>query len=546
MQDSLTQIMETIWEFLPNLLGALAILIGGWLVARILGALVRGALKRTNVDNRLAGWVAPDAKEPFATERMAGKLVYYLVMLFVLVAFFEALNLDLITQPLNALLTEVGRFAPRLLGALGLLILAWILATVLRRLVAGALTATRLDERLGEMGPDERRGEMDTDADMDAPGGTGPETDKGMSLSHSLAEAVYWLVFLLFLPAILSTLAIEGLLAPVQEMATQVLAFLPNLFAALVILGVGWFVARLVSRIVANLLAAAGTDSLMEEGMGGRSLSDLIGIVVYVLILIPVVIASLNALQMEAITTPASAMLENMLAAIPGIFAAALILIIAFMVGRLVSGLVANILEGAGFNELPARLGLKTVSGPGGRSPSEVVGFLVLLGIMVFAAIEASSMMGFATLADILGRFIVFAGQVALGLVVFVIGLWIANMAATAIRSSAARGAPFMAVVARVSILALAGAMGLREMGVGEQIIELAFGLLLGAVAVAAALAFGLGARETAGEQVKEWLSRRESATGGGKRTGGGRTGGGQTGGGQTGGGQTAGGPPAR
>jgi len=540
MQDSLTQIMETIWQFLPNLLGALAILIGGWLVARILGALTRGALKRTDFDNRLAGWVAPDAKEPFATERIAGKLVYYLVMLFVLVAFFEALNLDLITQPLNALLTEVGRFAPRLLGALGLLILAWILATVLRRLVAGALSATRLDERLGEMGPE---------AGEDTPEEAGPETGKGMSLSQSLAEAVYWLVFLLFLPAILSTLAIEGLLAPVQDMASQVLAFVPNLFAGLVILGVGWFVARLVSRIVANLLAAAGTDSLMEEGMGGRSLSDLIGIVVYVLILIPVVIASLNALEMEAITTPASAMLENMLAAIPGIFAAALILIIAYMVGRLVSGLVASILEGAGFNDLPARLGLKAVSGPGGRSPSEVVGFLVLLGIMVFAAIEASSMMGFATLADILGRFIVFAGQVALGLVVLVIGLWLANMAATAIRSSAARGARLMAVVARVSILALAGAMGLREMGVGEQIIELAFGLLLGAVAVAAALAFGLGARETAGEQVKEWLSRKEMATSGGQTAGGKETGsGGQTAGDKQtgGGGQTAGGSPTR
>ena len=72
-------------------------------------------------------------------------------------------------------------------------------------------------------------------------------------------------------------------------------------------------------------------------------------------------------------------------------------------------------------------------------------------------------------------------------------------------------------MAARVSILGLAGAMALREMGLADDIINLAFGLILGSVAVATALAFGLGSRELAANQVQSWLrslSRRDEGTG--------------------------------
>jgi hypothetical protein len=57
-----------------------------------------------------------------------------------------------------------------------------------------------------------------------------------------------------------------------------------------------------------------------------------------------------------------------------------------------------------------------------------------------------------------------------------------------------------------VSIIVLAGAMALRQMGVANDIINLAFGLLLGAVALAVALAVGLGARDVAGREVEEMI----------------------------------------
>jgi hypothetical protein len=325
------------------------------------------------------------------------------------------------------------------------------------------------------------------------------------------------LVFLLFLPNILETLKLQGLLAPVQGLIDRVLTFLPNILAAGVILAAGWFIARIVQRIVTNLLAAVGVDGIGEKvglapALGTKRLSGLLGLIVYVFILIPVLISSLNALALEAITRPASNMLGSLLDAIPALFATALLLTLAYVVGRLVSGLVVNLLAGAGFNNILARLGLaKEGAKQNERAPAGVVGTLILVAIMLFASIEAAGLLGFENLSALLSNFVGFAGQVILGLIVFGVGLFLANVAAQTIRSSSAQQAGLLAVAARVSIIVLAGAIALRQMGLANEIIELAFGLLLGSIAVAAALAFGLGARELAARQVETWLQSLKS-----------------------------------
>ena len=70
-------------------------------------------------------------------------------------------------------------------------------------------------------------------------------------------------------------------------------------------------------------------------------------------------------------------------------------------------------------------------------------------------------------------------------------------------RSSGATQSNLLALTARISIIVLAGAMALRQMGLANEIINLVFGLLLGAVA--AALAFGLGGRDVAGRTIEDW-----------------------------------------
>ena len=492
MQVILDQITQLVGAYIPNLIGALAILIIGWLVALVVSAIVRRALRRTTLDNRLARWIVGEEKaEAIKVERWIAKGVYYLILLFVLIAFFQTLGLTIITEPLNQLLTQVFQYAPRLLWAGLWLLIAWIVASALKLAVSRVLSAAKIDERLGSL--------------------AGLEEEGRVPLAQTLGDAVYWLVFLLFLPAVLDALGLEGLLGPVQGMTNKVLGFLPNIFAAGLILVVGWFIARIVQRIVTNLLAAIGADRLSEQVglatvLGKQRLSGLLGLVVYVLILIPVLIATLNALALEAITRPAANMLNTILGALPAIFAASLVVTIAYVVGRVVAGLVTNLLTGAGFNAILARLGLGKEPAEGERTPSEIVGYLVLVAIMLFAAVEVSRLLGFVLLADLVTQFTVFAGQVILGLIIFAFGLYLANLASKTVLASGVAQAGLLALAARVSILVLAGAMALRQMGLANEIINLAFGLLLGAIAVAVALAFGLGGREIAARELEEWL----------------------------------------
>ena len=439
-------------------------------------------------------------------------------MLLVLIGFFQTLQLAAVSTPLGLLLAEVLAFVPRLLGAALLLLVAWVVASILKRVVTGVLGRMGVDRRLDRMVGEEpaedtayRRTATSPEPTPASGSGTAYEPAR-VSLADTLGDVVYWLVFLLFLPAILGALGLGGILEPVQAMLTRTLAYLPNVVAAGLILLVGWFVARIVRRIVTGLLAAAGIDRLGErvglsQVLGRQTLSGLVGLLAYIFILVPVLISALSALQIEAVTRPATNMLDTFLAAIPNIFAAAVVLAIAYIVGRLISGLVTNLLAGIGFDTVPARLGLTSGTPTvGRRTPSEIVGALVLVAVMLFATVEAFRLLNFTALADLLAELVQLGGQVVLGLIVLAIGAYLANLAAELIRSSGTANAGLLALVARVAILVLAGAMALRQMGIANEIVNLAFGLLLGAVAVAAALAFGFGGREVAGRELDDWV----------------------------------------
>ncbi len=301
-----------------------------------------------------------------------------------------------------------------------------------------------------------------------------------------------------------------------EGMVEKITAFLPNLFVAGFILLVGLFLARVICRIVTNVLAAFGADKLGEKvgltrGAKPFSLSKTLGWLVYIFILIPIVIAALDAVGLEAITQPTGNMLQRLLSGIPSVFAAALVLGIAYVIGRLVGQLIKSLLETVNFDALPSKLGLGGQADGAKWSPSAIVGYLVLVVVLLFAAVSALSLLGFANLSDLLVDFLFFVGHILMGLVILAIGLYLSSVVAEIIKSRQITQAVLLSLVARVAILLLAGAMALRQMGLANEIISLAFGLLLGSVAVAGAIAFGLGGREIAAQKLKEWLSSIES-----------------------------------
>jgi hypothetical protein len=508
VENFVKQTTTTVGGFLPNLLGAIITLFVGWIVAWIVSAVVRNILKRTDLDNRLGNWVTGGARSAMNTEKIGGDIAFWLIFLFAILAFLNALQLTVVAQPLNNVLSQILAFIPKLISAAVLAGIAWVIATAVKAIVvrtAGTVMPTmsrRLNVGNNQVLP-----------------------------SETLGNALYWFVFLFFLPVILGVLDLNGPLAPVQNLLNDILSALPNIFKALLIGVVGWLVANVVKGLVTNLLAAAGTERLaaqigLNRAAPGQSLSGLIGTVVYVMVLIPTAVAALEALQIPAISGPATSMLQQVLNTIPQILTAGAILAVAYVVSQFIGDLVTNLLNGLGFNNIFRTLGLhslhqSTTAPPAPpttvrgeivpsrtkQTPAEVVGFVARIAVMLVAAVAATGVLGIPALTNLVNGLLVIAGQVLAGVVVFAIGLYLANLAQRVVSSSGTQQSVLLGQVARLAIIVFVGAMALQQMGIASSIVNLAFGLLLGAIAVAIAISFGLGGRDVASEQLRDWLS---------------------------------------
>ncbi|MDH3872064.1 MAG: mechanosensitive ion channel [Gammaproteobacteria bacterium] len=473
-------ILNTLGEFLPKIAGALGILVIGWLVAVIVRAAIRKGLSLAGLNEKVSG----DGEKKMDLEGGIAKGGYWIVIIMTLIAVFNVLDLELVSRPLENMVGQVLDYLPRIIGGGVLLLIAWLLATGARTLSSKALAATTLDDKLS------------AEAGMTPP-------------SDNISNVVYWLILLLFLPAVLGAFQLGGLLDPVQGMVDKILNMLPNIFAAAVIGLVGWFVAKILRDLVSNLLAAAGADGIGEKAglQGSVSISRLVGTVVFIFVFIPALIAALNALQIESISQPATEMLGLMMAAIPNIFAAAIILGIAWFVARLVANLLSNLLEGMGFNRLPEKVGLADAF-TDDFTASKLVGSIIIFFAMLFATAEAANRLGFSQVNELVAMFIEFGGQIILGTVILSVGFWLANLVYQGISKVGGANSAAMANIARIAILGLVTAMGLRAMGIANDIVNMAFALTLGSVAVAVALSFGLGGREAAGKQMEYWLAK--------------------------------------
>lgn len=513
--------MQTIWDafvnavsvWLPRVVAALGILLVGWIIALVVRALVRRLLSWVKLDARLArgaeaaqgapaegppagGEPAPatTVQKPPSVENLIAQFVYYLILFMAFLGALNAMGMTQIAGLFNSMFNTIFTFLPLIIYALVLAAIAWLLARLLRTLVTRALVRVGVDRRVSES------------AEMtQAP------------ISAAVGEAVYWLVWLLFLPAILGVLGLEGILLPIQAMLTDLLSVLPSILAAVIIIIIGLFVARILQRIASSALHAFGVDALSDRVgisryLGKANLSGVIGYIVYILVFIPVVIAALNVTGLTYLAAPLSDMLNQILLAIPKIFVAGVVLAIAFVLGRVLSDLVSNLLSNAGFDKLVARFSLGQVSETPPVSPSKAVGWIVLAAIMLFGALAAAELVGWTALVVILGAFIAFLGRLVVGLIILVIGIYLANLASRVIMSTGLQQRRVIALLARVAIIVFATAMALDQMGVANDIVNLAFGLTLAGAVLAGALAFGLGGQDVAKYQLVRMYNSAEAS----------------------------------
>lgn len=329
----------------------------------------------------------------------------------------------------------------------------------------------------------------------------------GQELGASVGQALFWITLLIALPAALGALGLEGLLAPMQAMVAKLLGYLPNIVGAGLVLGIGWVVALVAKRAVTSTLKAAQADKLSErvgvsEVTGSTGLSDFFGVLVFTLLVIPIAIAALDTLGIASVAEPAKQMLQSFLDAIPRIFAAAIVLLLAFVIARFASDTLGKLLPTTGFDTLGSRIGL-TSEVLGDTSLSKIAGYIAFFAIMVFGLIEAAKLLNFAVLSNMLATILALGGRILLGSAIIAFGVIAADFVATIIAKS--KDAQSVSGVIKVAIIVLSIAMGLRQMGLANEIVDLGFALLLGAIAVGAAIAIGWGGKETAGRLLEKW-----------------------------------------
>lgn len=403
---------------------------------------------------------------------------------------------------LNNMFNSVLAYLPNILKALVLLLIAWGIAVLAKKLIVKVLNKTGMERHL-------------------AKGRSPADPDYGKEKAKNIAQIAYFLVFLLFLPSILDALDMESVSGPIANMMNNLLGFIPRLIGAGVILFIGYFIAKILRDLSFNFLRTvnidkwydkvnanlAATDSQVPRERVSQSqqftLADILSKVVFGLVLIPVITMALETLNIATLTEPILLVLNNVMSMVPNIFVAIILIVLGYYIAQFVS----TILEG-----LLTRMGIERVytwidQGTDGNIPrfnlSKIIANIVKALIILFMTVEALRVLKLDVLNNIGYSVIAYLPLLVSGLLIIAIGVLGGYFVEGMINKYAK--SPFTAAIAKYIIIIFAIFMTLEQIKFASTIVTIAFLLVLGGLSVAFALSFGLGGREFAKRQLEEF-----------------------------------------
>lgn len=508
-----------------QLLLSLLLFFAGWLVAKFASWLVYRGLCRTSIDNKLAEKLRlgvllepdpgapgtpPKPPPPNALERFIAAIVFYMLMLLVVVGVLQYAGLSQAAGPIQGLVDTVVQALPLVGKAMLILLVAYFGGLLLGRLLTRALALLRVDARFAELStPTEQ-----------AAAATAVATTK--PFSRTAGDVVFWVVMLAGLAGAFDALRITPISDPLNNALDRVVGVIPSLgFAALLMLA-GYVLGRVVRVIVQGLLGSLGFDRLVARvGLGtlfgAHRPSAVLGAAAMSFILFQATIAALNELGLVTLSGPLTEMMARFWVVLPNLAVSALVIAAGVIVGRIVRNVVSQALRNLGFDRLVARLGVSTISARPDRlgEPSELAGFLVHAAIVVLATAQACENLQLHTWAVHLNAVLGYAVKnVLVALVIVGVGVAIGNYTRDIITARSTEPldgrSRWLGEFARYTILVFTATMAIQQLGIAENFVLLAFGLLFGGLCLAFALAFGLGSRDVAGEIVRKSVRKVE------------------------------------
>ncbi|RUM70180.1 MAG: hypothetical protein DSZ09_04730 [Sulfurovum sp.] len=323
----------------------------------------------------------------------------------------------------------------------------------------------------------------------------------GTDLVSPIVSLIKGILTIFVLMAVLQHFGLTDVLEPLKTMLEKFLGTIPNIIGAGVIAYAGWMIASIVSELVGLALGKVDDTLAAKTGNEDLKISKFGSAFIFGAILLPIIVAALGVLNIPAISEPASEMINKLMAAVPNIIGAGIILLVTYFVAKFVINILSGLLEAGNINELPEKLGLKGMFTKT-FTPMKFIGGAIMFFSMLTATTAAVNTLGIDTVSQIFSKVLEFGGGILVGGVILIIGNYLSTMAYNHLSKN---GNKAVANIARFAILGLVLAMGLKAMGLADNIVNLAFALTLGAVAVATAISFGLGGRDAAKTLTEKW-----------------------------------------
>lgn len=317
----------------------------------------------------------------------------------------------------------------------------------------------------------------------------------------SLIKAI---LTILVLMAVLQHFGLTDVLTPLREMVNEFTSAVPNIIGAGVIAYAGWIIATIVSDLVRIALGKVDEQIAERTSSSEIKISAFGSAFMFGAVLLPIVVSALGVLDIPAISVPASEMIRKLMSAVPNIVGAGIILLVTYLVSKFVVFVLSGLLDGMNIDALPEKLGIQTLFNES-FTPTRLIGGAIVFFAMLAAGTAAVNLLGIEIVSAVFARILQFGGGLLVGSLILIIGNFLGTLAHEKL---AARGSGGLANIARVAILGLVLAMGLKSMGLADNIVNMAFGFTFGSVAVAAALAFGLGGRDAAKALSDRWVTK--------------------------------------
>jgi hypothetical protein len=221
-----------------------------------------------------------------------------------------------------------------------------------------------------------------------------------------------------------------------------------------------------------------------------------------------------------ALMTSLSAAMAMLFQAIPKLIGFAVILIVGWLIAAALAKAIMVLLRSAKFNDLAQRAGLADFVHNMGMpmDPAGVVGAVVRWFVRLIALVVAFDALGLPAVSEVLRQVLLWLPNVVVAVVILVIAGLAANSLGKLVRGTAAesdlRNADLLGKVASGLVLGFGVIVAISQLGIATVFVDALFVALVGAVALAAGLAFGLGARETAGQIIRDWYAKRRTVRG--------------------------------